>query len=153
MTQRTIVTKAYGSVSVDEKQLITFPAGLYGFETYHEYALLDSDTPPFYWLQSVDDGTLAFILINPYVVVPEYVLDIPEEDLLSIGSPEADNLLVFATVTIPDDRRDISCNLQGPVIINREKRLGRQSISLDQRWRIKHYLRPREGRGEGREEC
>lgn len=148
MTQRTIATKAYGHVSVHEKQIITFPTGLYGFEMHHEYALLDSEAPPFYWLQSVDDETLAFILINPYVVVPDYVLDIPEEDIVSIGSPSAEDLLVFATVTIPDDRRDISCNLQGPVIINREKRLGRQSISLDQRWQIKHYLRPREGRDE-----
>lgn len=146
MTQRTIETKAYGAVPVQERQLIRFPNGLYGFESVHDYALLDSHTPPFYWLQSVDDADLAFILINPYVVVPDYLLDIPEEDLESIGQPDLDDLLVFAIVTIPEERRDISCNLQGPVIVNREQRLGRQSISLDQRWEIKHYLVPREGR-------
>ena len=148
MNQRTVVTKAYGEVPVLEKQIIEFPTGLYGFESLHSYALLDSHTPPFYWLQSVEDAELAFILINPYVVTREYVLDIPGEDLKLVGDPDPDDLLVFAIVTIPEDRRDISCNLQGPLIINRERRLGRQSISLDQRWKIKHYLLPREGRDE-----
>lgn len=144
MGQQLIATKAYGDVPVQEKQLIRFPDGLYGFESVQQYALLDSHTPPFYWLQSVDDKELAFVLVNPYIVAPHYVLDIPEDDLRSIGDPDLDDLLVFAIVTIPVDQRDISCNLQGPLIINREKRLGRQSISLDQQWEIKHYLARRE---------
>ncbi|MFP4152223.1 MAG: flagellar assembly protein FliW [Alkalispirochaeta sp.] len=148
MTQRMIDTKAYGSLPVEERQIITFPRGLFGFDEVHEYALLDSHTPPFYWLQSTTDRNLAFILVNPYIVVPEYLLDIPEEDLESIGTPEPDDLLVFAIVTIPQDRRDISCNLQGPLIVNRDRRLGHQSISLDPQWKIKHYLVPREGRDE-----
>jgi flagellar assembly factor FliW len=150
-----IETKAYGSVPVEKRQLITFPGGLYGFESYHEFALLDSHTPPFYWLQSLDDRDVAFIMINPYVAVSDYVLDIAEDDLKTIGSPPPEALLVFAIVTIPEDHRDISCNLQGPVIVHREKRLGRQSISLDQRWKIKHYLLQREGRDaqEGQPPC
>jgi flagellar assembly factor FliW len=146
LSQQIIETKAYGAVPVTERQLITFPMGLYGFESFHNFALLDSHTPPFYWLQSVEDRDVAFIMVNPYVVVPEYVLDISEDDLATIGNPAAEDLLVFSIVTIPVEQRDISCNLQGPVIIHREERLGRQSISLDQRWEIKHYLLTREGR-------
>ncbi len=131
---------------MEERQLLTFPMGLYGFESYRNFALLDSHTPPFYWLQSVEDRDVAFIVINPYMVVPEYVLDISEDDLATIGNPAPEELLVFAIVTIPAEQRDISCNLQGPIIIHREERLGRQSISLEQRWEIKHYLLPREGR-------
>lgn len=130
---------------VEERQLITFPGGLYGFESHHEFALLDSPTPPFYWLQSLNDRDVAFIIVNPYAVVSDYVLDIAEDDFDSIGSPPPEALLVFAIVTIPEEQRDISCNLQGPIIVHRERRLGRQSISLDQRWKIKHYLLQREG--------
>ncbi len=146
MKQRTIETKAYGVIPIEERQIVSFPLGLYGFEGHREFALLDSDTPPFYWLQSMESREVAFILVNPYVIVPEYVLDISEDDLDTIENPAPEDLLVFAIVTIPAERRDMSCNLQGPVIIHRDRRIGRQSISLDQRWPIKRYLLPREGR-------
>jgi len=80
-------------------------------------------------------------------VARDYVLDISEDDLADIGSPEPDNLLVFAIVTVPEDRSLISCNLQGPLIINRTTRIARQAISLDTRWSIKHYLLSPAGEG------
>lgn len=140
MPTREIESKIYGTISVQEQQVVQFPRGLFGFEDQHDYALLDSNTPPFYWLQSTTKRDLAFVLINPYIVAPNYVLDIAEEDLEGIDSPEADDLLVFAIVTIPRDRTRISCNLQGPLIMNRKSRVGRQAISLDPRWEIKHFL-------------
>tara|TARA_B100000614_G_C14400411_1_gene433466 strand:+ start:321 stop:764 length:444 start_codon:yes stop_codon:yes gene_type:complete len=145
MSTREITSKAYGTISIQEQQVVHFPRGVFGFERFHDYAILDSTTSPFYWLQSIENRDLAFVLINPYVVAPDYLLDIAEEDLEAIGAPEADDLLVFAIVTIPSDRTRISCNLQGPVIINRRTRLARQAISLDPRWEIKHYLTPGEG--------
>lgn len=145
MATREIQSKAYGTISVQEQQVVHFSRGLFGFEDYHDYALLDSNTPPFYWLQSVQDPDLAFVLINPYVVARDYVLDIAEEDLEAIEAPDGDDLLVFAIVTIPRDRTQISCNLQGPVVINRRARLARQAISLDPRWEIKHFLTAGEG--------
>jgi flagellar assembly factor FliW len=139
-TTRTIETRALGTVEISEQQVLEFSRGLFGFETVHEYALLDSGSPPFYWLQSTERADLAFLLINPYVVVRDYVLDIAEDDLAAIGSPSSDDLLVFAVVTIPADRSLTSCNLQGPIIVHRQQRLARQAISLDLRWKVKHYL-------------
>jgi flagellar assembly factor FliW len=140
MATREITSKPYGRISIQEQQIVHLPRGLFGFEDRHDYALLDSTTPPFYWLQNLEDPELAFILINPYIVVPEYVLDVSEEDLRAVESADGEDLLVFSIVTIPDDRTRISCNLQGPLLINRRARLARQAISLDQRWEIKHYL-------------
>jgi flagellar assembly factor FliW len=129
MSTRDIHSKAYGTISIQENQIVHFPRGLYGFEDRREYALLDSTSPPFFWLQSLEDPELAFIAINPYIVARDYVLDISEDDLAAIGSPEPDNLLVFAIVTVPEDRSMISCNLQGPLIINRSTRVALQAIS------------------------
>jgi flagellar assembly factor FliW len=135
-----IETKAYGTVEIEEKQLVTFPSGLYGFERYREYALLDAHRPPFYWLQCIEDPQLAFVLINPYVFRPDYVLDIPNADLAEIGSPVEDDILVFAIVTIPEESDELTANLQGPVVVNRNKRLGKQSISLNPQWQTKHTI-------------
>lgn len=142
---REIETKAYGTISIQEQQVLQFPTGLFGFEDRHSYALIDATTPPFFWLQSLEEVELAFILVNPYLVAPDYVLDIAEEDLAAIGQPDPSDLVVFSIVTIPRDGSGVTCNLQGPVIVNRRERLARQAISLSQNWLIKHPL----GAGKG----
>ncbi len=139
-----IISKAFGPVTISDRQRITFAHGLYGFEELRTFALLDSDHPPFYWLQSIEQVETAFILINPYLIEPSYTLDIADGEIDEIANPSADDLLVFAIVTVPQDGGAIRCNLQGPIIINRAAQLGRQSISLDVRWRVRHPLVPEE---------
>ncbi len=135
-----IDSKPYGPLEINERQVITFPVGIFGFERLRQYALLDAAQTGFYWLQSLEDTDLAFIMLNPYDLRSDYVLEVADEDLESIGYEQDEDILVFAIVTIPDDETKISANLQGPVIINRAAQLGRQSISLDPRWRTKHLL-------------
>lgn len=136
----TIESKPFGRIDIDERQLVAFPRGLYGFEHLREFALLDSTRPPFFWLQSLEEREVAFVLINPYVVRPDYVLEIPDEDLEQIGRPDPEKILVFAIVTIPSTGDEITCNLQGPLVINRTDRLGHQSISLHQSYHTKHLI-------------
>jgi flagellar assembly factor FliW len=136
----TIESKPYGEIEISERQVIRFPIGIFGFENLHEYALLDAGQPPFYWLQSLDDTALAFIIMNPYVLRPDYVLDIPGDDLEAIDYDTDEDVLVFAIVTIPEDETKMTANLQGPIVINRVKQLGRQAISLNQDWRTKHFI-------------
>ena len=135
-----IESKAYGPIEISERQVITFPVGIFGFARLHEYALLDAAQQGFYWLQSLEDPEIAFILLNPYDLRPDYVLDVPDEDLESIDYENDEDILVFAIVTVPEDESKISANLQGPVIINRVEQLGRQAISLDSRWHTKHLI-------------
>ena len=135
----TLATKAYGTIEVAQEQRIRFPSGLYGFDSHTDYVLMDSPQPPFYWLQSEHDVSVAFILINPYIVRPDYVLDIPAEDLRELGNPSEEDILVFSIITIPVSG-EITVNLQGPLVVNRVQRVGKQSISLDARWNTKHSI-------------
>ena len=136
----TIQSKPYGEIEISERQVISFPIGIFGFPNLHDYALLDAGQPPFYWLQSLDDTSIAFIIMNPYVLRPDYVLDIPGDDLEAIDYESDDDVLVFAIVTIPEDQTQMSANLQGPIVINRVRQLGRQAISLNDVWRTKHFI-------------
>jgi flagellar assembly factor FliW len=135
-----VVTKAYGLIDVDERQKITFSAGLLGFESCKNYVLLDAERQPFYWLQSVDLEQVAFILVNPFLFRPDYELDISDEELgeIDISSPE--KALIFSIVTIPAGGGPMTANLQGPLVINRELRLGRQAVLTDPRWKTKHNI-------------
>jgi flagellar assembly factor FliW len=53
---------------------------------------------------------------------------------------EPESLLVFAIVTIPENPSLMTANLQGPIIINPEKKLGRQAISMNDRYHVRHRI-------------
>jgi flagellar assembly factor FliW len=135
-----VATKAYGLIEVDERQRISFPLGLLGFESLKEYILLDAERQPFYWLQSLEVEQIAFILINPFLFRPDYELDVNDEELKDIGLSGPDKALIFSIVTILPDGSPMTANLQGPLIINRETRSGRQAVLTDPRWKTKHDI-------------
>ena len=134
-----VTTKAYGLIDVDERQKITFPQGLFGFENLKDYVLLDAEQQPFYWLQSVDDSQVAFILINPSLFRADYEENINFGELIELEINSAENALVFSIVTIPP-AGTVTANLQGPLIINRDTKAGRQIILSDSRWTTKHDI-------------
>ncbi len=135
-------TKAYGQIEVDERQRITIPSGLYGFDNMVEYILMNAQQHPFYWLQSLDVRDIAFVLIDPEIIRPDYkpCLDPIDLEALKLNGIEDERLLKFAIVTIPDDHQYMTANLQGPVILNRETRVGRQCISSDESWQVRHNI-------------
>lgn len=136
----TVNTKAYGAVEVDERQRISFPHGLLGFEKFTDYVLLDAERQPFYWLQSTELEKVAFILVNPFLFRPDYELDIDDSDLAEIGIVDPETALVFCIVTVPADGGPMTANLQGPLVINRGERRARQAILTDPRWKTKHDI-------------
>ena len=131
-------TKAYGSIDVDERQRIEFPYGILGFEKLNSYVLLDAPQQPFYWLQALDLVEVAFVLINPVIFRPDYMVEVPPEELEEIGIDDPEKMLTFAIVTIPQNPTEMTANLQGPIIINKETRVGRQSISTNPKWEVRH---------------
>jgi flagellar assembly factor FliW len=136
----TVETKPFGTIDIDERQRLLFPFGLFGFEALRDFALLDSAQPPFYWLQSLEEPEIAFVLIEPAFFRPDYSPEIPRDDLEEIGISGVHESIVFAVVTIPDDQSRMSANLQGPILINRRGHIGRQSISINPNWHVKHYI-------------
>jgi flagellar assembly factor FliW len=134
-----VATKAYGTIDINEKQRLCFPQGLLGFETFRDFVLLDAERQPFYWLQSVDAEWVAFILINPFLFRPDYEVNVGNEELADIGIDSPEKALIFSIVTIPAEG-PMTANLQGPLIINRDTRAGRQAILADPRWKTKHDI-------------
>ena len=133
-------TKAFGLIEVEEKQKIEFPQGLFGFEDNREFVLLDAEHQPFYWLQSTDEQEIAFILINPFLFRQDYEVNISNEELAVIGLNSPENALIFVIVTIPQDGKSMTANLQGPLVINRQNMTGLQAVLSDARWKTKHDI-------------
>ena len=135
-----VKTKAYGLVEVEESHRLTFPQGLFGFESFKDYVLIDAEQQPFYWLQSIDAEQVAFVLINPFLFRPDYEMNVDNTELLPIGINDPGKTVILSIVTIPADNGPMTANLQGPLVINRENRLGIQAILTDSRWKTKHDI-------------
>lgn len=133
-------TKAFGLTEIDERQKISFPQGLFGFEDYKDYVLFDAEHQPFFWLQSVDEQEIAFILINPFLFRPDYEVNISNEELEEVGITSPEKALIFVIVTIPQDGSSMTANLQGPLVINKENMTGMQAVLSDVRWKTKHDI-------------
>lgn len=133
-------TKPFGEIEVSERQVLSFPRGIFGFEGLTEYLLLDASQPPFYWLQSRERPDLAFVLLNPRVFLPGYVLDVPEEELAELGGAGPADLLDFVIITIPNDPNEMTANLQGPLVVNKRTRVGRQCISRNPDHGVRHRV-------------
>lgn len=150
-----IQSQTLGQMDIHPRQLFHFPYGLYAFESLRSFALLDSQCPPFYWLQSLETPELAFLALTPQLWLPNYNLELAcLDDLLSIGLSEpkkpkaeaqkleAPDLPLFAIITINEhDSADSTANLQSPIILNRARNLGRQIILQDESWSVRHNLR------------
>ena len=134
-----VATKAFGIIDVDERQKIFIPQGLFGFENLKDYVLLDAEQDPFYWLQSADDQKIAFILIDPVVFRSDYKVIVSSDEIADIGLSSMEGALIFSVVTALGDGK-VTANLQGPLIINRDTKVGKQIIQHDPRWTTKHDI-------------
>lgn len=130
----TIDSPVLGPLTLDADALYHFPLGLVGIEAARRFAVLEAERPGFFWLQSVDDPTLVFVLADPFGLVPGYAVDLPDADLAPIGPAGPDGLLVLVIVTLGDGRS--SANLRAPVVLNGATRQARQIVLADDRYGI-----------------
>lgn len=137
-----VKTKSFGEIEVDDNIVFDFPDGILGFDYIKKFVVLDSDEDksPFKWLQAFDEVNLAFVIIMPIDFMNEYDLVISQNDMEAVGTEDPNDLLVFAIVTIPEDTSKMTANLQGPLILNPKKRLGRQAISLSDKYGVRHNI-------------
>ena len=135
-------TKPFGEIEINELQIIDFPEGILGFDFIKKFIIMDAEDEgsPFKWMQAFDEKDLAFVIIRPLDFMEEYELVIAQNDLDTVKSDNIDELLIFAIVTIPENPRKMTANLQGPIIVNPVKRLGKQAISLSDRYTVRHNI-------------
>lgn len=137
-----IKTRHFGEVMVQEDKLIHFPQGIIAFEEMKRYFIMESQEEglPFSWLQSVDEGNLAFVIVNPFIFRKDYEFEIPEGVIKELEIEKEEDVAVFSIVVVPEDIKKISANLLAPVIINTKNLKGKQIILNDKKYTTKHYI-------------
>jgi len=114
-SMQTIKTR-FGEVEYDPTLTIEFPKGPIGFENLHRFIVMPKRKDgPLFWIQSVEDPEIAFVLTDPnnffldYQVIP----DAAEREMIGIGKD--DECVVLAVVTVPPSRV-ITLNLMAPLL-------------------------------------
>lgn len=122
-------TTRFGELEIDPDTVITLPDGMPGFPEVRGIVLIEvSDDQPFYWLQDVDRGDLAFLAVVPWDYFPNYELVLSDEDERALDVSDPTELLVLTLVTVDRDVPLVTANLLGPVVVNQSKRIARQTV-------------------------
>ena len=117
-----IKTTRFGTFTLVEDNIFTMPFGMLGFSDKKLFIILQhKENSPFYWYQSVDDPSLAFVITSPFLFMPDYEVDI--EDILTEMTldekPEKSVLELYVVVNIPKGSPEkMTANLIGPILLN-----------------------------------
>jgi flagellar assembly factor FliW len=140
----TIATKHFGEIVVREDQIITFSPGLLGFSDLHRYILIEhGQESPFLWLQCVDNADLAFVVMDPLFVLPDYQIGPITGIEKELDVQNLRDLKLLVILTIPPGRpQEMTANLMGPLLINLANRRGKQLVLETSPYSHKHPVLP-----------
>lgn len=125
-------TTRFGQIDVKSEDVINFPEGLLGFPDCKKYTVIeDENSEPFKMLQSLDNPALAFVIIDPIIAQPKYHFNVTSDELKYVKAENTDNLAVYVIVTMAANVKDVTVNLQGPLVFNTLNNLGHQFVLVN----------------------
>ena len=134
-------TTKFGEVEIDEAEIIEFLVGPYGFEELTEYTLLVEEDSPFFWLQSISDPDLAFLVSEPWNFYEDYGFNLADQVKEKLQLENKEQVFVVNMITVPNDEPEkMTMNLKAPIIINKDDRLAKQIILEETDYPVKYDL-------------
>ena len=111
-------------------QSLRLPAGLVGFPDYTSFELLyEPEQLPFIWLRLQGPDLLHFVVIEPGGIIPDYELELFDEDAAFLGITAPAEAMVLNIVTVkPAKQATATVNLAGPIIVNRRTGIAKQCV-------------------------
>ncbi|MEN1760805.1 flagellar assembly protein FliW [Anoxynatronum sibiricum] len=135
-------TKHFGTITIDEAKILTFPDGIPGFEEKTRFALVQNPEPevPFHWLQSVEEEGLTFVVTNPFLIRFNYDFDLPEHVVKKLAIQGQEDVQIFCIVRIPEKVQEMTINLTAPIVLNTRTLMGKQVVLEDDRYHTRHLV-------------
>jgi flagellar assembly factor FliW len=125
-----ILTEIFGKIEVSQEQSVFFADGLDKVSKVKDYVLLPvSEEEILYCLQAKDYPEISFFLIDPFVAVKDFRLQIQTESLQAMGCNGdvlPDEVIVLCPFIKGNQPGDFSVDFMSPILINREKHIGLQ---------------------------
>ncbi|MFC4403532.1 flagellar assembly protein FliW [Gracilibacillus xinjiangensis] len=125
-----IETKYFGELDISREDIIHFPNGIPGFIEEKEFVILNFEKNGlFQVLQSTNGINPSFVVIDPFLFVKNYQLEIDDTTVEQLEINNKEDVLALAIVTVKDPLTSSTANLQAPIIINQSKKIAKQYIT------------------------
>jgi len=135
-----ILTTRFGLIQACETDVILVPEGLLGFRSFTQFVHFpDPVVNGLSWLQSVTAPELAFGLVAPPLAVSDYRVEIRPSDRAALGLEDERCALIYVILNRADGG-GLTVNLQGPLVFNPIRRLGRQLVLTSSRYPVRYPL-------------
>ncbi len=126
-----INTSRFGSVEIRPDDILFFRGGILGFEDCQHWVILaDAANPAVAWMQSLQRPEIALPVVSPRRFVPDYQIQLEASDIDPLHLNSIEQAQVLGVVS--RDKDVLTLNLRAPLIINLERRLGSQVITINQ---------------------
>ena len=137
---KTLTGTRFGDIEYDPEQTMQFPEGLIGFPHLHHFIVMPQSKPgPLFWIQSVDDPAMAFVLTDPGGFFLDYAVAPDAGERARLGIGDSDEYLILAVVTVPPDRK-ITLNLAAPILFAPKTNRALQVILEKTSWQTRTPL-------------
>jgi flagellar assembly factor FliW len=138
-----MLTSRFGTIDIEEEQIISVPYGIIGFPDEKRFVLLEHKKgSPFFWFQSVDNPSLAFALMDPLLFKPDYEIEISPEDTAALELKDTlEGIQTLVIINISNGKgMEVTANLLGPIIINVQNRLAKQIVLYQHQYSHRHPI-------------
>ena len=134
-----IESTRFGRLTVDDDRIITVPKGLLGFPNHTRFALIQTgEENYFFWLQSIDEPNLAFVVTDPSIFFKDYEVPVREETQTELELTDISFAQVFVICNKVDEW--LTGNLLGPIVVNAQNRMGQQVVLTEKKWTTRQPL-------------
>ena len=120
---------------------VLFPEGLVGCASWNRFVLRSTDEQaPIQTLECLDDSNVSLFILDPNIVVEDYIIEMPESDQRAIELESASDASVFVILVLRHDPLVVTANLLGPLVINSRTKLGCQLVLENTEYSVRHLV-------------
>lgn len=140
------INTRFGEVEYDPTNLLHFPAGLIGLPNLRNFIVMPNKKKgPLFWIQSIDDPDMAFVLTDPTNFFLDYQVMPDTAERQSLQLEKNDDCFILVVVTVPTDQK-ITLNLAAPILFapktNRAIQIILEGTTYSSKTPLPQFLQP-----------
>ena len=136
-----IKTSRFGEIDVDETKIIVMRGGILGFNSLKRFVMIvHEEGSHFHWFQSIDDGSIAFIMLNPFIIKSDYEPEIDDQTIEMLEVDKEEDIELMVILTIRSEPVKMTANLRAPLVINKQKKIASQVVLEDEQYPVQYNI-------------
>lgn len=135
-----VSTTRFGELELNEADVFHFADGIIGFPDFTKFVVLEHNPgSPFKWIQSITEGEMAFVVVDPLLLDAAYPMDRLKEAIAD-DDYKLEDIGAAVIAVVPPAPHPITVNLLAPLALDPVRRTGRQIILNGTDYTTRHVI-------------